>query len=237
MNISEFFIRRPVFTTLFIAIIVMFGLFGYRLLPVNVLPQIDYPTIQVSVSLPGASADTMASSVALLLEKQFSTIADIDSMNSVSSSGSTQITLQFSLDRDIDAAAQDVQSAISLSLKQLPDDLPSPPSYRKVNPADAPIFYIYLTSDTMPLSDVDYYAETIVAERLSMLSGVVQVRVYGSQSYAVRIQLDPIALTAQGLGINEISSLISSNNANLPTGALYGTDIANTGRFLPLLLL
>lgn len=207
------------------ATILLFGIFGYRLLPVSVLPDIDFPTIQVSVSLPGADPTTMASSVALPLEKQFSTISNIDSMSSVNSAGSTQITLQFDLSRDIDAAAQDVQAAISSAAKQLPNDLPTPPSYRKVNPADAPIFYISLTSDTLPLYTVDYYAETIMAERLSMLPGVAQVQVYGSQQYAVRVQVDPVKMAANNIGLDQVSSIISSSNVNLPTGALYGKDI------------
>ncbi len=225
MGISEIFIKRPVLATLFMATILLFGIFGYRLLPVSVLPDIDFPTIQVSVSLPGADPTTMASSVALPLEKQFSTISNIDSMSSVNSAGSTQITLQFDLSRDIDAAAQDVQAAISSAAKQLPNDLPTPPSYRKVNPADAPIFYISLTSDTLPLYTVDYYAETIMAERLSMLPGVAQVQVYGSQQYAVRVQVDPVKMAANNIGLDQVSNIISSSNVNLPTGALYGKDI------------
>ncbi|MEY4463137.1 MAG: hypothetical protein RLZZ81_108 [Pseudomonadota bacterium] len=200
------------------------------LLPVSVLPDIDFPTIQVSVSLPGADPTTMASSVALPLEKQFSTISDIDSMSSVNSNGTTQITLQFNLDRDIDAAAQDVQAAISSAAKQLPNDLPTPPSYRKVNPADAPIFYLSLTSDTMPLYSVDYYAETIMAERLSMLPGIAQVQVYGSQQYAVRVQVDPVKMAANNIGLDQVSNIISSANVNLPTGALYGKDIYSSIR-------
>ncbi|MGI4775411.1 MAG: efflux RND transporter permease subunit [Janthinobacterium lividum] len=225
MNISAFFVKRPVFTTLFIVTIIMFGSISYLYLPVSVLPNVDFPTIQVSVSLPGANAQTMASSVALPLEKQFSTISAIDSMSSVSSSGSTQITIQFSLDRDIDAAAQDVQSAISSATKQLPDNLPTPPSFKKVNPADAPIFYLVLTSDTTRLSDVDYYAQTVLAERLSMLPGIAQVQVLGSQQYAVRIQVDPFAMTSEGLDINEVSNMISNSNLNLPTGSLYGKNV------------
>jgi len=230
LGISEIFIKRPVLATLFMATILLFGIFGYRLLPVSVLPDIDFPTIQVSVSLPGADPTTMASSVALPLEKQFSTISDIDSMSSVNSAGSTQITLQFNLDRNIDAAAQDVQAAISSAAKQLPNDLPSPPSYRKVNPADAPIFYISLTSDTLPLYTVDYYAETIMAERLSMLPGIAQVQVYGSQQYAVRVQVDPVKMAANNIGLDQVSNIINSSNVNLPTGALYGKDIYSSIR-------
>lgn len=230
MGISEIFIKRPVLATLFMVTILLFGAFGYKLLPVSVLPDIDFPTIQVSVSLPGADPTTMASSVALPLEKQFSTISDIDSMSSVNSNGTTQITLQFNLDRDIDAAAQDVQAAISSAAKQLPNDLPTPPSYRKVNPADAPIFYLSLTSDTLPLYTVDYYAETIMAERLSMLPGVAQVQVYGSQQYAVRVQVDPVKMATNNIGLDQVSNIISSANVNLPTGALYGKDIYSSIR-------
>ncbi|MCX4083528.1 efflux RND transporter permease subunit [Rickettsia hoogstraalii] len=230
MGISEIFIKRPVLATLFMVTILLFGAFGYKLLPVSVLLDIDFPTIQVSVSLPRADPTTMASSVALPLEKQFSTISDIDSMSSVNSNGTTQITLQFNLDRDIDAAAQDVQAAISSAAKQLPNDLPTPPSYRKVNPADAPIFYLSLTSDTLPLYTVDYYAETIMAERLSMLPGVAQVQVYGSQQHAVRVQVDPVKMAANNIGLDQVSNIISSANVNLPTGALYGKDIYSSIR-------
>lgn len=224
----ELFIKRSVLTTLLMVTILLFGIFSYRLLPVSVLPTIDFPTIQVSVNLPGADPETMASSVALPLEKQFSTIANVDSMNSINTTGSTKITLQFSLDRNIDAAAQDVQAAISSAAKQLPADLTSPPSYRKVNPADAPIFYLALTSETMFLSDVDYYAETIIAQRLSMLPGVAQVLVYGSQSYALRRQVDPSSMAANMIGLDEVANAISASNANLPTGALYGKDVYST---------
>jgi HAE1 family hydrophobic/amphiphilic exporter-1 len=211
-------------TTLVMSIFLIAGMVGYKLLPINELPNIDFPTIQVTVSLPGASPDTMASSVALPLEKSFSTIAGIDSMNSVSSQGSTQITLQFSLDRNIDAAAEDVQAAIAAATNNLPSNLPSPPSYVKVNPAEAPIFYLALTSETMPLSAVDEYAEVMIAERLSMINGVAQVQVYGAQKYAVRIQLDPVELANRGIGIDEVESLIVSNNVNLPTGSLSNTS-------------
>jgi HAE1 family hydrophobic/amphiphilic exporter-1 len=202
----------------------MFGLLSYNKLPINSLPNIDFPTISVSVNLAGADPETMASTVAVPLEKQFSTIAGLDSMNSSSTDGSTSITLQFSLDRDIDSAALDVQTAIASCAKQLPTTLTNPPSFRKVNPADAPIFYLALTSDTIPLSKLDDYAETIIAERLSMLGGVAQVQVYGSQKYALRIQLDPEALAAHNFSLNEVATAISSNNVNQPTGALNGLN-------------
>tara|TARA_R110000824_G_scaffold390760_2_gene587365 strand:- start:25578 stop:28700 length:3123 start_codon:yes stop_codon:yes gene_type:complete len=220
MNMSETFIRRPVMTTLVMIAFVLFGAFGYTQLPVSELPNVDFPTISVSASLPGASPETMASSVATPLESQFSTIAGIDEMTSTSSLGSTSITLQFKLNRNIDAAAQDVQSAISSALRDLPDDMTSPPRLRKVNPADSAILYLTLSSPTMALSDVNRYAETLLARRLSTVEGVAQVNVYGSQKYAVRIQLDPDALAARGLGINEVTAAARATNVNNPTGTL-----------------
>jgi HAE1 family hydrophobic/amphiphilic exporter-1 len=228
MNLSELFIRRPVMTTLVMLAILLFGITGYRLLPVNDLPNVDFPTIQVSASLPGASPETMASAVALPLEKQFSTIAGIDSMTSTSYLGSTSITLQFALDRDLDAAALDVQSAISVAQGQLPSDMPTPPSYQKVNPADQPILYLALTSPTLPMSQVDEYGETLMAQRISMVSGVAQVQVYGSQKYAVRVQVDPNTLANKGIGLDQVSSAIRNGNVNLPTGTLYGPYVAYT---------
>jgi HAE1 family hydrophobic/amphiphilic exporter-1 len=222
VTLPELFTRRPVMTILVMSAILLFGLAGYHLLPVSALPNVDFPTIQVSAQLPGASPETMASSVATPLEKQFSTIAGLDSMNSTSAQGVTQITLQFSLERNIDAAAQDVQSAISAAQRQLPPTMPSPPSYRKVNPAELPIFYLALTSETMPLSTVDEYAETLLAQRISMINGVAQVAVFGSQQYAVRVQLDPNALAARSIGIDEVAQAIAQHNVNLPTGILYG---------------
>jgi hydrophobic/amphiphilic exporter-1 (mainly G- bacteria), HAE1 family len=215
-------------TVLVMASILMFGAMAYRLLPVAALPTVDFPTIQVSAELPGASPRTMAASVATPLEKQFTTIAGLDSMSSASAQGTTRITLQFALDRDIDAAAQDVQAAISAAQRQLPPQLPSPPSYRKVNPADLPVFYLALTSATLPLSTVDEYAQTYLAQRISMLSGVAQVQVYGSQKYAVRIQLDPNAMAARQVGIDEVEQAIAEHNVNLPTGTLYGPQRAVT---------
>ena len=222
MNIPELFIRRPVMTTLVMAAILIFGFMGYRLLPVSDLPNVDFPTIQVSAKLPGASPETMASSVATPLEKQFSTIAGIDNMTSSSQQGAMRITLQFALERNIDAAAQDVQSAIAASLRQLPANMPSPPTMRKVNPADAPIFFLSLSSPTLPLSVVSEYAETLLAQRISMVSGVSQVQVHGSQKYAVRVQVDPSALAARGIGIDEVENAIAQGNVNLPTGNLDG---------------
>ena len=228
MSIAELFIRRPVMTTLCSLAIVMFGFMAYRLLPVSDLPNVDFPTIQVNASLPGANPETMASSIATPLEKQFTTIAGLDSMTSTSILGSTSITLQFNLSRNIDAAAQDVQSAITATLSQLPPGMPSPPTFRKVNPADSPVLYLSLSSTTMPISQVDEYAETFLAERISMVSGVAQVQVYGSQKYAVRIQLDPKKLAARGIGIDEVAQAVQSANVNIPTGTLYGKQKAFT---------
>jgi HAE1 family hydrophobic/amphiphilic exporter-1 len=228
MNLSHFFISRPIFTTLTAFGILLFGIVGYRALPVAALPSVDYPTIQVSASLPGANPDTMASAVATPLEREFSTIAGIDSMNSSSSLGNTSITIQFTLDRDIDAAAQDVQSAISKASGLLPPNMPRPPSYSKVNPADQPILYLSISSKTLPLYTVDEYAETMMAQRISTVSGVSQVIVYGAQKYAVRVQLDPDALASRGIGIDEVQSAIQANNSNIPTGKLFGSKQAFT---------
>ena len=227
MNISALFVRRPVMTILVMIGIVVFGISAYRRLPVSDLPTVDYPTIQVSASLPGASPETMAAAVATPLEKQFSTIAGIDNMTSSSALGSTSITLQFTLDRDIDGAAQDVQSAIGAVLRQLPAGI-IPPSYRKVNPAAQAVIYFALTSKLLPLSKLDEYAETVMAQRISMVDGVAAVQVYGAQKYAVRVQLDPNALAYRKIGIDEVANAISSQNVNLPTGILWGPNRAYT---------
>ncbi|MEH1940401.1 MAG: efflux RND transporter permease subunit [Nostoc sp.] len=222
MNLSEPFIRRPIMTTLVMAAILIFGFMSYRLLPISDLPSVDYPTIQVSASRPGASPETMAASVARPLEKQFSSIAGLDSLNSTSTLGQTQITLQFNLSRNIDDAAQDVQAAISGASGQIATDLPNPPTYSKVNPADQPILYLYLDSPTLPLSQVDNYAETYLAQKLSTINGVAQVAVYGSQKYAARIQLDPQQLAARQIGLDQVATAIQQGNVNLPTGSLSG---------------
>ena len=201
-----------------------FGLLAFQKLPVSDLPTVDFPTISVSANLPGASPETMASSVATPLEKQFSTIAGIDSMTSTSALGTTNVTIQFKLSRDIDGAALDVQSAISAAGRQLPPDMPSPPSFRKVNPADSPILYLTLRSPTLPLSAVNEYAETSVAQRISMVDGVAQVQVLGSQKYAVRVQVDPLALASRGIGFDEVRTAIAQGNSNLPTGTLDGAN-------------
>ncbi|MFN8092861.1 MAG: efflux RND transporter permease subunit [Vicinamibacteria bacterium] len=225
---TDLFIRRPVATTLVMLAILLAGAAGYRLLPVSDLPNVDFPTVLVTATLPGASPETMASSVATPLEKQFSAIAGLDSMSSVNALGLTQVTLQFTLDRDIDAAAQDVQAAIAKAAAQLPPQMPAPPSYQKVNPADQPILYLSLHSPTLKLSDVDEYAQTLIAQRVSMVSGVAQVQVIGSQKFAVRVQLDPSALAARGLGVDEVAAAVSRGNVNLPTGTLWGRDQALT---------
>ncbi|HEY7977937.1 MAG TPA: efflux RND transporter permease subunit [Rhizomicrobium sp.] len=222
MNISEAFIRRPVMTILLMAGLVIFGLFGYSSLPVSELPAVDFPTIVVSASLPGADPDTMASGVATPLENQFSTIAGISSMSSSSTQGSTQIVIQFDLDRNIDGAAQDVQAAISAAGHQLPQNMPTPPTLRKVNPSDSPIMYLAMGSSTLPLQEVDKYAETLLARQISTLNGVAQVNVYGSQKFAVRIQADPVALAARGIGIDQVANIANAANPNIPTGSLNG---------------
>ncbi|WP_243439607.1 efflux RND transporter permease subunit [Fundidesulfovibrio soli] len=222
MSLSSGFIRRPVMTTLVMAAMLIFGVMGYLNLPVSDLPNVDFPTIQVTASFPGASPETMAASVATPLEKQFSTIAGLDSMSSSSTLGITKITLQFDLNRNIDAAAQDVNSAIALAVKDTPSEMTTPPTYRKVNPADQPVLYLAITSPTMRLSDLNEYAETLLAQRISMVSGVSQVVVYGSQKYAVRIQLDPDALASREIGVDEVAEAVRKANANLPTGTISG---------------
>src|SRR5271157_5856452 len=228
MNVSRIFIERPIMAALVTFSILLFGILGYRALPVSDLPSVDYPTIQVSASLPGANPETMASSVATPLEKQFSIIAGVDSMSSVSALGSVQITIQFTLDRNIDAAAQDVQAAITRAARLLPPNMPAPPTYYKVNPADAPILYVAMSSPTLPLSTVDDYAENMLAQQISMVNGVAQVSVYGSQQYAVRIQVDPNKLAAYGLGIDQVEQAVEAGNVNQPLGILYGKNQAFT---------
>jgi HAE1 family hydrophobic/amphiphilic exporter-1 len=224
MNVPETSIRRPVMTILMMAAICVFGMMSYRLLPVSDLPNVDFPTIQVSAALPGASPETMASSVATPLEREFSTIAGVDSMTSSSLLGNSSITLQFDLSRDIDAAAQDVQAAIARAANRLPPDMPAPPSYRKVNPADQPVLYIAVTSPTLPLYTLDEYAQTIMSQRISTVSGVAQVVVNGSQKYAVRVQVNPEALAVKGVGIDEVARAIEGVNTNQPTGSLDGPE-------------
>jgi HAE1 family hydrophobic/amphiphilic exporter-1 len=222
MNLSEIFIRRPIMTTLVMIAILIFGSMSYNLLPISDLPNVDYPTLQVTASRPGASPETMSASVARPLEKQFSSIAGLDTLNSTSTLGKTQLTLQFNLSRSIDDAAQDVAAAIAAASGQVPNDLPSPPTYSKVNPADQPILYLYLNSPTLPLSEVDNFAQTYLAQKLSTISGVAQVQLYGSQKYAARIQLDPQQLASRQIGLEQVQTAIQQGNVNLPTGSLSG---------------
>ena len=228
MNLSRMFIERPVMTALACFAILLFGVIAFRALPVAALPSVDYPTIQVNAAVPGANPDTMASSVATPLEREFSTIAGVQSMNSTNSQGSTQITVQFALERKIDEAAQDIQAAISRAGGRLPPSMPRPPTYQKVNPAEQPVVYLALTSSTLPLYTVDEYADTLLAQRISMVSGVSRVLVYGAQKYAVRVQVDPDQLAAHNIGIDEVQSAITSSNTNLPTGRLEGDKQAFT---------
>ena len=227
MNLSALFIKRPVTTTLLLVGILVVGVMAYRLLPISDLPVIDFPTVQVSAGLPGASPETMASSVALPLEKQFSTIAGLTAINSNSSLGNTNITLQFDLSRNIDAAAQDVQAVISKTLRALPPGMPAPPSLQKQNPTDQPVIYMVLQSDTLPMSLVDEQAQ-LLAQRLSQVNGVALVNIMGSRKSAVRVDVDPQRLAAHGIGIDEVASAITAANVNLPTGTMYG----NTKNFV-----
>lgn len=222
MNLSRIFIVRPVATTVLVAAIVIFGAIAFRSLPVNDLPNVDFPTIQVTAELPGANPEVMASTVATPLERQFSQISGVDTMNSVNSTGRTRITLQFSLSRDIDAAAQDVQTAISQAMRRLPDGI-NPPSLRKVNPADFAIIVLALSAKQLPLQQLDEFADTHIAQRLSMISGVAQVVIFGSQRYALRVYLNPEALAKRALGLDKVVSAIQNANSNLPSGVLEGT--------------
>ena len=228
MNISEGFIRRPIATSLLMAAIALFGLVAYRGLPVSDLPNVDFPTLLVTAQLPGASPETMASSVATPLENQFSMVAGLESMTSTNSLGSTQITLEFDLNRSLDGAAVDVQAAITQAARLLPQGMPTPPTFTKVNPADQPILYLVITSATLPPWTLDEYAETRIAQRISMVSGVAQVQVLGSQKYAVHVQLDPHALAARKIGINEIETSLRNWNVSSPTGTIVGPHKAFT---------
>jgi HAE1 family hydrophobic/amphiphilic exporter-1 len=228
MNFSETFIRRPIATSLLMAAIALFGLVAYRSLPVSDLPNVDFPTLLVTASLPGASPETMASAVATPLENQFSNIAGLDSMTSTNSLGSTQITLEFVLSKSLDGAAVDVQAAITQAARLLPQGMPTPPTFTKVNPADQPILYLAITSKTIPLWTLDEYAETRIAQRISMVSGVAQVQVLGQQKYAVHVQTDPHLLASRQIGINEVQTALSGWNVNLPTGAIIGPQRAFT---------
>ena len=228
MNFSRLFIERPVMTALLSLAILLFGGIAFRALPVAALPSVDYPTIQVNASVPGANPETMAATVATPLEREFSTIAGVDSMSSSNSLGSTSITVQFTLDRKIDAAAQDIQSAISRAGGRLPPSMPRPPTFQKVNPAEQPVFYVAVDSDTLPMYRVNEYADTMLAQRLSMVPGVSRVQIFGAQKYAVRVQVDPDKLASRGIGIDEVQRAVAASNSNLPTGRLDGDQQAFT---------
>ena len=228
MNFSETFIRRPIATSLLMAAIALFGLVAYRSLPVSDLPNVDFPTLLVTASLPGASPETMASAVATPLENQFSNIAGLDSMTSINSLGSTQVTLEFVLSKSLDGAAVDVQAAITQAARLLPQGMPTPPTFTKVNPADQPILYLAITSKTLPLWTLDEYAETRIAQRISMVSGVAQVQVLGAQKYSVHAQVDPHLLASRQIGINEVETALKGWNVNLPTGTIIGPQRAFT---------
>jgi hydrophobic/amphiphilic exporter-1 (mainly G- bacteria), HAE1 family len=228
MNISQTFIERPIATSLMMAAIALFGAVAYQSLPVSDLPNVDLPTLLVTASLPGASPETMAAAVATPLENQFSMIAGLNSMTSSNSLGATQVTLEFDLTRKLDGAAVDVQAAITQASRMLPPGMPTPPTFTKVNPADQPVLYLALRSPTLPLWVLDEYAETRVAQRISMISGVAQVQVLGAQKYAVHAQMDPHALAARQIGINEIETALKNWNVNLPTGSIIGPQRAFT---------
>src|SRR5262252_5812857 len=222
MRISEACIRRPVMTTLITASLIVFGAFAYRLLAVAALPRVDFPTIEVTATLPGASPETMAASVAGPIERQFSTIAGVSSMTSTSTLGQTRITIQFDLNRDIDGAALDVQTALAVAQRRLPVEMTTPPSFRKVNPGDFPILYVSLISPTLPLSTVDDYGEITLAQQISQLPGIAQVLVYGAQKYAVRVQVDPIAAASRGIALDDVRNVVAKANSNTPVGTIAG---------------
>src|SRR6266446_4491468 len=222
MNLTALFIKRPVMTALLMMGILLFGIQGYRSLPVSDLPNIDFPTLQVEANLPGASPETMASSVAAPLERQFTTIAGLDNMTSSSSRGQTNVTLQFALDREIDAAAQDVQSAISAVVRRLPPGMPAPPNIRKQNPTDQPVIQFSMNSISLPITLVDEYAETLIAPSLSTVDGVAQVNIGGQAKYAVRVQLDPTRLGKRDISLDDVQKSLNEHNANLPTGTFWG---------------
>jgi HAE1 family hydrophobic/amphiphilic exporter-1 len=224
MNLSETCIRRPVLTTLMTASLIVFGAFAYRLLPLAALPAVDFPTIQISAQLPGASPETMAASVAAPIERQLSTIAGISTMNSSSSLGQSQITIQFDLGRNIDGAALDVQTALATAARRLPVEMTTPPFFRKVNPGDFPVLYVSLRSDTLPLSQIDDYAETVLAPQISQLTGVAQVLVYGAQKFAVRVQVDPVAAAARNISLDDVRTVVAKANSSTPVGTLTGKE-------------
>src|SRR5216684_2003073 len=228
MNISEPFIRRPIATSLLMLGVLVFGVVAYQLLPVAALPKVDFPTITVSASYPGASPDTMASSIATPLEQQFASIPSLDQMTSTSGIGTTVITLQFALDRNIDGAAQDVQQAITAASGLLPKDLPTPPTYRKTNPADFPVLIYAVHSDALPVYRIDDFAYTILAQKLSTVPGVGQSRIFGQKPYAVHIQVNPAALASRGIGLEDVRNAITTATINRPKGVLEGAHQAVT---------
>ncbi|WP_080508070.1 efflux RND transporter permease subunit [Bryobacter aggregatus] len=228
MNVSKIFIERPIATTLLMVAIGLFGIIAYRALPVSDLPNVDLPTLLVTAQLPGASPETMASAVATPMEGQFSTIAGLASMTSTNTLGSTQITLEFELNKSLDSAAVDVQAAITQSSRLLPPGMPTPPTFAKVNPADQPILYLALSSDSMPLYTLNEFAETRVAQRISQVTGVAQVAILGAQRYAVHVQMDPYAMASRLVGINEVETALKTWNVNLPTGTINGPQRAFT---------
>src|SRR5215831_8220402 len=228
MNFSEIFIRRPIATSLLMLAIALFGVLSYRALPVSDLPNVEFPTLTVTATLPGANPETMANSVATPLERQFTAIAGLDSMISQNSLGSSQITLQFDIGREIDGAEVDVETAIAACMPLLPPGMPNPPSFRKNNPGDFPVLMLALSSPTLPLSTLDDYAETTVGQRISQVTGVAQVHTWGASKFAVRVQVDPDKLAAQRIGLNEVDQALQAWNVNMPTGTLYGQPRAYT---------
>src|ERR1700741_1593295 len=224
MVLSEPFFRRPVLTTLVTASIIVLGIFAYRLLSVAALPAVDFPTISIQGQLPGASAETMAASVAAPIERQLSTIAGITSLTSSSSLGLTSITIQFDLNRNIDGAALDVQTALTVAARKLPVEMTTPPFFRKVNPGDFPILYISLVSSPLPLSTVDDYGEITLAQQISQLPGIAQVLVYGAQKFAVRVQVDPVAAASRGISLDDVRNVVAKANSNTPVGTIAGRN-------------
>src|SRR5437016_4565897 len=222
MDLSELCIRRPVLTTLVTATFIVFGVFAYRLLPVAALPAVDFPTISVNANLPGASAENMAVAVAAPIERQMSTISGINSITSVSTLGRTQITILFNLNRNIDGAALDVQTALTVAQRRLPIEMTVPPSFRKVNPGESAIVYISANSATLPISTVDEYSEVVLGQQMSQIPGVALVDVQGAQKFAIRVQVDPLAAAARNISLDDIRRVLISANSNSPVGTLYG---------------
>ena len=228
MGFSKTFIDRPIATSLIMAAILLAGILGFSQLPLAALPKVDFPTVSVGATLPGADPTTMASSVAAPLERQFAQIAGLSQMTSISTLGNTAVTLQFDLDRGIDSATQDVQSAINAAGGQLPKNLPSPPTYRKTNPADSPILIIGVYSDELPIDKVDDYSDNFLVQQISQLSGVGQVLIFGEQKPAVRVQIDPAALANQGLSLEDVRTVLANSTTNAPKGSINGPFLGAT---------